>query len=109
MPDVYAFEQCPLRDLTHAVADRSAIVRHTFGALWPAAHRAERVELSDEGVTAWSLTGQTFLAWDDIATVRSGRTLQIRGSGGRIDVAPNLPGFEQIERRVMARGALLAA
>ena len=109
MPEVYAFERCPLRDIAHAVADRSAIVRHAAGALWPAARRAERVELSDDGIKVWTLTGQTYVAWDDIALVRSGRTLQIRGAGERIDVAPNLPGFEQIELRVRARGALLAA
>jgi hypothetical protein len=109
MPDVYAFERCPLRDMAHAVADRSALVRHTAGALWPAARRAERVELSDDGIAVWSLTGQKYVAWEDIAAVRLGRTLQIRGAAGRIDVPPHLPGFDQIERRVMARGAALAA
>ena len=109
MPDVYAFEPCPLRDLAHAVADRSAIVRRVAGALWPAARRAERVELSDDGIAVSCLTGPTFLHWDEIALVRSGRTLQIRGGGSRIDVASNLPGFDQIERRVIARGAGLAA
>ncbi len=108
MPDVYAFEPCPLRDMAHSVADRSSIVRHTAGMLWPAARRAERVELSDAGITVWCLTGQAFMAWDDIAAVRSGRTLQVRGPGGRIDVPASLPGFVEIERRVVARGAALA-
>ena len=55
MPEVYAFEKCPFRDIAHAVADRSSIVRHTARALWPSARRAERVEISDEGIAAWTL------------------------------------------------------
>ena len=109
MPDVYAFEPCPLRDMAHAVADRSSIVRRAASALWPAARRAERVELSDAGITVWCLTGRTFMAWDDITAVRFGWTLQIRGAGGRIDIASNMPGLGEIERRVVARGAALAA
>lgn len=108
MTDVYAFERCPLRDATHAVADRHSIVRHALAAVWPAARRAERVELSEEGITAWSLEGRTFLAWDDIATARSGRTLRIVGAAGRIDVARVLPGYDEIERRILARGAVAA-
>jgi hypothetical protein len=30
------------------------------------------------------------------------RTLHIRGKGGRIEVAPVLPGYEQIRERVFA-------
>jgi hypothetical protein len=116
MPDVYAFEKCPFRDVAHAVADRSSIVRHTARALWPSARRAERIELTDEGIAAWTLVGQTQLAWDEVATVASERTLlgrktlRIRGAGACIDVAPVLPGYEELERRLHARqGTAVAA
>jgi hypothetical protein len=108
MPDVYAFERCPFRDVAHAVADRSSIVRHAARALWPSARRAERVEITAEGIAAWTLVGQTCLSWDEVTAIGSERTLlgrktlRIRGAGGRIDVAPILPGFEQLERQVFA-------
>jgi Bacterial PH domain len=114
MTDVYAFEPCPFRDVAHAVADRSSIVRHAAHALWPAARRAERVELSDEGIDAWTLTGQTHLAWSEVTDVEPTRTLlgrpllRIRGNDGCIDVAPILPGFDELESRVLAGRAALA-
>jgi hypothetical protein len=109
MTDVFAFEHCPLRNATHKVADHSAIVRGTARALWPAARRAERVELSDEAIEVWGLGGHTRLAWGEITAVRSSRTLlgrktlRIRGGQRRIQIAPILPGFAEIERRVRAK------
>jgi hypothetical protein len=108
MTDVYAFEPCPFRNAAHAVADRSSVVRHTARALWPSARRAERVELSDDGIAAWTLVGETRIAWGQVTAVASERTLlgrttlRIHGSGGRIDVAPILPGYAELERRVLA-------
>lgn len=115
MPEVYAFEKCPFRDIAHAVADRSSIVRHTARVLWPSARRAERVEISDDGIAAWTLVGQTRLGWGEVTAIDSERTLlgrrtlRIRGAGGRIDVAPILPGYEQLERRVFAGQAAAVA
>jgi hypothetical protein len=108
MTDVFAFEHCPLRNATHAVADRSALVRGAARALWPAARRAERVELSDEAIEVWGLGGHTRLGWSEITAVRSARTLlgrktlRIRGSDRTIQIAPILPGYAEIERRVLA-------
>jgi hypothetical protein len=114
MTDVYAFERCPFRDFAHSVADRSSIVRRAAHALWPAARRAERVEISDDGIEAWTLTGRTQLAWSDVASVDSERrllgrrTLRVRGAGGRIDIAPILPGYAELESRVLAGSTALA-
>jgi hypothetical protein len=114
MTDVYAFEQCPFRDMAHAVADRSSIVRHAARAVWPSARRAERVEISDDGIAAWTLVGHTRLAWDELTEIGSERTLlgrktlRIRGAGGRIDVAPVLPGYDELERRIFAGRAAVA-
>ena len=111
MSEIYAFEPCPFRDAAHSVADRSSIARGAARALWPAARRAERVEISDEGIAAWTL-----IAWDDVTGVESERTLlgrrtlRIRSSAGRIDIAPILPGYEQLEQRVLAgQRAVVAA
>ncbi len=109
MTDVYAFEHCPLRNATHKVADRSALVRATARALWPAARRAERVELSDDAIEVWGLGGHTRVAWGEITGVSSERrllgrrTLRIRGGRRPIQIAPILPGYAEIERRVAAR------
>jgi hypothetical protein len=115
MPDVYAFEKCPFRDVAHAVADRSSIVRHTARALWPSARRAERVELSADRIAAWTLVGETHIGWDEVTAIESERTLlgrktlRIHGAGGRIDVAPILPGYDELERRVFAGQAAAVA
>ncbi len=108
MTDVYAFEPCPFRDVAHAVADRSSFVRRTAHVLWPAARRAERVELSDDGIDAWTLTGRTHMAWSEVTVVEPARTplgrplLRIRGEDACIEVAPVLPGFEELETRIHA-------
>jgi hypothetical protein len=117
MTEVYAFQDCPFRSAAHAVADRSSVVRRAAHALWPAARRAERVEVSDEGIEAWTLTGRTQLAWDDITDVHCERTLlgretlRIDGPAGRIHIAPALPRYDELERRVRAgrSGTLVAA
>ena len=116
MTDVYAFERCPFRDAVHAVADRSSIARSAARVLWPAATRAERVEVSDEGIEAWTLTGTTRLDWGDITAVEVARSplgrrmLRIRGSEGRIDVVRLLPGYTALESRIFeSRPALAAA
>jgi hypothetical protein len=60
------------------------------------------------GIEAWTLIGRTRLAWDEIVSVRAARTplgrrsLRIHGSEGRIVVARLLPGFAELERRVLA-------
>ena len=108
---MYAFERCPFRDAAHAVADRSGLVRGVARALWPAARWAERVEITHGGIEAWTLTGRTCLAWDEIVSVRAARTplgrrsLRIRGSEGRIVVARLIPGSAELERRVVAATA----
>ena len=94
------------------MADRSSLARSIARALWPAARRAERVEISDEGIEAWTLVGRTRLAWGDVTDVESSRTLlgrrtlRIHGADGRIDVAPVLPGYAELESRVLAGAQL---
>ena len=69
---VYAFEPCPFRNVTHAAADRIPGLRPLARATWPAARRAERVELTDAGVAASGLTGATTITWGSITAAGSG-------------------------------------
>jgi hypothetical protein len=108
MTTEYAFEHCPLRNATHLLADRVAAVRAIARALWPASRRAERVVVDEHGIEAWSLSGRVRLRWDEISDVRSARvlfgrkTLRIAGGGRRIQVAPILPGFDELALVVAA-------
>ncbi len=106
MTEAFAFPQCPFRDATHCVVDRSSLARAVAGTVWPSARRAERVELTDEGIEAWTLVGRTRLRWEELTGVREvggvlrRRALLAEGPAGRIEIAPILPGFATIEARL---------
>jgi hypothetical protein len=106
MAETFAFPQCPFRDATHRVVDRSSLARAVARAVWPSARRAERVELTDDGIEAWTLVGRTRLGWEELTAVGEARgllrrrTLRAEGPGGRIEIAPILPGYATIEARL---------
>ena len=108
MADTFAFPECPIRDATHRVVDRSPLARVLARAVWPSARRAERVELSAAGIEAWTLVGRTRLRWDEVTSVRrTGGVLRrtvLRASSptGTIEIAAVLPGFAMIEARLLA-------
>ena len=103
---MYAYPYCPLRQAAHRVVDHSAPLRLLAALAWPAARRAESLELSETGIEAVTLTGRTRLAWSDVRAVRirrallGHRTLRIEAPSGRIAVAVALPGFDELERHV---------
>ena len=116
MSDLQAFEypHCPLRRRAHAVADRVPGMRRLAAALWPAARRADRVELDLEQLWARSLGGFVRIGWEEITTVRRCRigfgrvTLAVEAGEPRrrIEIAESLPGFEQLARLVRERAAV---
>ena len=116
MSDLQAFEypHCPLRRRAHAVADRVPGIRRLAAAVWPAARRADRVELDRDHVWARSLGGFVRIGWEEITTVRRGRTgfgrmtlaVEANGPTRRIEIAESLPGFEQLARLVRERAAV---
>jgi len=67
------------------------------------------------GHRSLELVGETHLAWEEVTAIAEERTLlgrktlRIRGAGGRIEVAPVLPGYDELERRVFAGQAAAVA
>ncbi len=56
-PAVFEYPPCPLRDASQAVAAAFPPLRAIAALAWPAARRAERVEVSEDGIAARSLAG----------------------------------------------------
>jgi hypothetical protein len=114
--DLQAFEypHCPLRRRAHAIADRVPGIRRAAGAVWPAARRADRVELDHDHLHARSLAGFVRIGWEEITTVRRSRTglgrvtlaVEAAGPSRRIEIAESLPGFEQLARMVRERASV---
>jgi hypothetical protein len=108
---VYTYERCPFRNVTHAAADLVPGLRPLARATWPAARRAERVELTEAGIEAQGLAGVARIAWRQIDAVEIVRTplgrgsLRISGGGTTIEVAAMMPGFEELRAAVLARRA----
>src|SRR5262249_21716213 len=82
--DLQAFEypHCPLRRRAHAIANRVPGIRRAAGAVWPAARRADRVELDHDHLHARSLAGIVRIGWGGITTGRRRRARRGRGGGG---------------------------
>jgi PH (Pleckstrin Homology) domain-containing protein len=102
-PAVFEYPPCPLRDASHAVAAAFPPVRVVAALAWPAARRAERVEVSADGIVARSLAGHHSIAWGDIAAVRRARTTWgrmtvhiIARTGSQIEIAETIPGFDEL-------------
>lgn len=102
-PLVFEYPRCALRDASQAVARALPPLRVVAGLAWPAARRADRVSVTQNGIEARSLAGRRTIAWDDIAAVRRARTTWGRAtvhviarSGSQIEVAETLPGFAEL-------------
>src|SRR5690242_13123355 len=89
-------------------------MRRLAGAVWPAARRADRVELDHEHLRARSLTGIVHIRWEEITIVRRSRTgfgrvtlaVEAAAPRRRIEIAESLPGFEQLARQVRERAGV---
>ena len=116
MSDLQAYEypHCPLRWRAHAVADRMPGMRRLAAAVWPAARRADRVELDHDQLRARSLAGIVRIGWEEITTVRRSRTgfgpRDARGGGRRPEPADRdrgvAPGFDQLAQVVRERAGV---
>jgi hypothetical protein len=102
-PAVFEYPPCPLRDASHAVAAAFPPLRALAALAWPAARRAERVEISEDGIAARSLAGHHAIAWGDVAAVRRARTTWgrmtvhvIARTGAQIEIAETIPGFDEL-------------
>ena len=106
---VYEYEQCPLRDRTQAVARVLPLLRPLAALVWPAARRADRVELSADGVFARSLSGYARIPWDQVQAVHRSRTTWGRMTvhvvaakpNRQIEIAESMPGFDELVRTIL--------
>jgi len=72
--------------------------------IWPAARRADRIRLTQDGLLARSLSGYVRIGWDEVGAVHRSRTTWgrmtvhvVAGNPGRhIEIAESMPGFEAL-------------
>jgi len=97
------------------VAARALPPLRPLGALvWPAARRADRIELSADGIFARSFSGYVRIGWDEVVAVHRARTTWGRmtvhvlaGSPDRqIEIAESIPGFDQLVRTILANARI---
>jgi hypothetical protein len=105
---VYAYPHCPYREVTHAAARKLPAIRKIAELFWPAARRAEWVQIDNLGIEASGLAGRTQIAWDNVSSTTVARsplgrrTLVIADDRGRrIVVASTLPEFDELSKRVL--------
>jgi len=106
---VYEYEHCPLRDRTQAVARVLPLLRPLAALVWPAARRADRIELSPDGVFARSLSGYVRIPWDQVQAVHRSRTTWGRMTvhvvaakpNRHIEIAESMPGFDELVRTIL--------
>ncbi len=106
---VYEYEHCPLRNRVQSVARVVPPLRPLAGLVWPAARRADRIELSPDGVFARSLTGYARIPWDQVQAVHRSRTTWGRMTvhvvatkpSRQIEIAESMPGFDELVRTIL--------
>ncbi len=105
----FEYEHCPLRDRAHAVARVLPFIRPVAGLLWPAARRADRVQLSDDGILARSLSGYTRIGWDEVNGVHRSLTTWGRmtvhvvaaAPDRQIEITESLPRFDDLVATIL--------
>ena len=102
-PAVFEYPRCALRDTCQVVAAAFPPLRVVAALAWPAARRADRVAVSENGIEARTLAGHESIAWSDVAAIRRARTTWgrmtvhvIARSGAQIEVAETIPGFDEL-------------
>ena len=105
---IFEYRRCGIRKHAHALVSLFPPLGSLAGATWPAARRANQVELSEGGILARSLCGQACIPWDEVTVVRRHRTTMGRVSlmveadcpARRIEIVESLPGFDELARTV---------
>ena len=105
----FEYEHCPLRSRAHRIARVLPPLRPLAGLVWPAARRADRIELSDDGILARSLSGYARIGWDEVGAVHRSRTTWgrmivnvVAGKPDRqIEIAESMPGFDELVRTIL--------
>ena len=79
MPEevTFEYEYCPLRSRAHRLARIMPPIRPLAGMVWPAARRADRIQLTQDGLLARSLSGYVRIGWDEVGAVHRARTITL--------------------------------
>jgi hypothetical protein len=105
----FEYEPCPLRSRAHRLARVVPPIRPLASLLWPAARRADRIELSHDGILARSLAGYARIGWEEVAAVHRSRTTWGRMTvhvvaqrpERQIEIAQSMPGFDDLVRAIL--------
>jgi Bacterial PH domain len=115
-PAVFEYPRCALRDTCQAVAAAFPPLRLAAAVAWPAARRADRVAVSEDGIEARTLAGHESIAWGEVAAVRRARTTWgrvtvhvIARTGSQIEIAETIPGFDELAAMLRRPWLRLAA
>jgi hypothetical protein len=106
---IFEYEHCPLRDRAHGVARVLPFVRPLAGLVWPAARRADRVQLSEDGILARSLRGYARIGWEEVGAVHRSRTTWGRmtvhvvaaNPARQIEITESMPGFDDLVATIL--------
>jgi hypothetical protein len=105
----FEYEYCPLRSRAHRLARIIPPIRPLAGLVWPAARRADRIELSADGILSRSLSGYCRIGWDEVGAVHRSRTtwgrMTVHVVAARpkrqIEIAQSMPGFDDLVRTIL--------
>jgi hypothetical protein len=106
----FEYPACRIRRGAHVAARVLPPLRPLAALVWPAARRADQVELSSDGILARSFSGYARIGWAEIAAIHRARTtwgrltlhvVAVRPSR-QIEITESMPGFDELVRTIRA-------
>jgi len=106
----FEYPDCGLRHGARVVARVLPPVRPLAALVWPAARRADHVQLSADGIFARSFSGYARIGWDEVVAVHRARTtwgrmtvhITANSPVRLIEITESLPGFDELVRTIRA-------
>ncbi|MDX6593202.1 MAG: hypothetical protein QOJ13_2398 [Gaiellales bacterium] len=110
----FDYPDCGIRRRVRVCARVLPPLRPLAALCWPAARRADHVELSSDGIFARSLSGYARIGWDEVLAIHRARTtwgrmtVHIVANNPRrqIEITESIPGFDQLVRTVVANAGV---
>jgi hypothetical protein len=110
----FEYPDCGIRHGVRVFARVLPPVRPLAALFWPAARRADQIELSRDGIFARSLSGYARIGWDEISAVHRARTTWgrmtvhvVAGNPDRqIEITESIPGFDELVRTILANAGV---
>jgi predicted SPOUT superfamily RNA methylase MTH1 len=106
----FEYPDCGLRRGARVFARMLPPLRPLATLAWPAARRADHVELSRDGIRARSFSGYARIGWDEVLAVHRARTtwgrmtvhIVAKNPGRQIEITESMPGFDELVRTLLA-------